>query len=189
MVPPYALSDGEKVTVYMGATTSGPFDLPEDCKLRSAVVWLDAYPKEVVFKKAITVTMPYSAIFSSPQHYDFIRLVHCADCNSYIYKFRDTNLNLVIDEEHGKFSLLKLGMVAIVARYPSSDARYLSSGARYRSSGMFGGIFYNKYGDLKNPSARFLAKLFWPRGELPNSFRVYIYYIYCLPTEVYKVTL
>ena len=38
MVSPNSLSDDEKVTVHMEATTSGPFDHPEDRKSRSAVL-------------------------------------------------------------------------------------------------------------------------------------------------------
>ena len=80
MVPPNALSDGEKVTVYMGATTSGPFHLPEDCKLRSAVVWLSVSPSDMVFKRSVSVIVPHSAVFTSPQHHSMMRFVTCQDC-------------------------------------------------------------------------------------------------------------
>jgi len=63
VVPPNAIDDGEKVIVHMGATTSGPFDLPEDCKLRSAVVWLGS-GSDVVLKRSITVVVPHSAVFT-----------------------------------------------------------------------------------------------------------------------------
>ncbi|XP_065887110.1 probable serine/threonine-protein kinase kinX isoform X2 [Dysidea avara] len=73
VVPPNAIDDGEKVTVYMGATTSGPFDLPEDCKLRSAVVWLGS-GSDVVLKRNIAVVVPHSAVFTSPHHHSMMRI-------------------------------------------------------------------------------------------------------------------
>jgi len=62
----------------MGATTSGPFDLPEDCKLRSAVVWLGS-GSDVVLKKSIVVVVPHSAVFTSPQHLSMMRFLTCED--------------------------------------------------------------------------------------------------------------
>ena len=170
VVPPNALSNGEKVTVNMGATTSGPFEFPENSVLRSAVVWLDVCPKKVAFKKNIRVTVPHSAIFSDYRHKDFMTCVICEDYNNRMYRFSySSNYILKAEEERGCIEMNKLVMVAIVARYPRS---------------LFSGF---TYGDLKNPSARSQAKLFWPRGELPSSFRTYVYYIHHLPTELYKV--
>ena len=79
VVPPNAIDDGEKVTVHMGATTSGPFDLPEDCKLRSAVVWLGS-GSDVVLKRSIAVVVPHSAVFTSPQHHSMMEFLTCKDC-------------------------------------------------------------------------------------------------------------
>ena len=65
VVPPNSLSDGEKVTVYMGATTSGPFIFPNYCRQKSAVVWLSVSPSNVVFKKNVSVIVPHSAAFTA----------------------------------------------------------------------------------------------------------------------------
>ena len=115
MVPPNALSDGEKVTVYMGATTSGPFDLPEDCKLRSAVVWLSVSPSDVVFKRSISVVVPHSAIFTSYQHHSMMRFVICEDSKGPRYKFKDSLYRYEVDKQQGLIELDKFGMIAIVA--------------------------------------------------------------------------
>ena len=39
----------------------------------------------------------------------------------------------------------------------------------------------------KTPPACYLAKLFWPCGQLPNSFIAEIVYSHNTPTEIYKV--
>ncbi|XP_065887091.1 uncharacterized protein [Dysidea avara] len=203
VVPPNAIDDGEKVTVYMGATTSGPFDLPEDCKLRSAVVWLGS-GSDVVLKRSIAVVVPHSAVFTSPQHHSMMRFLVCEDCEGPRYKFRYSMNHFDIDTERGWIELSKFVMVAVVAgpdfslddegvhseeEYGSDDDEFhdtledisLSSLKvhRQRSS--------PKGKTLRMPPVRYLAKLFWPRGQILNSFRVDVYYLQNLPTELYKV--
>ena len=198
MVPPNALSDGEKVTVYMGATTSGPFDLPEDCKLRSAVVWLSVSPSDVVFKKNLMVLVPHSAIFTSSKHHRMMRFVICEDCNSIRYKFSYSSNEFEIDEEQGLIELNKFGMVAIIAN-PSfaleEDEGAGSQNSHKNIQDAFEDVecldTSNGIGTdqkkLQVPPAHYLAKLFWPRGELPSSFKTDVDYLQYLPTELYKV--
>ena len=168
MVPPNALSDGEKVTVYMGATTSGPFEFPEGSELRSAVVWLSVSPSDVAFKESLSVIVPHSAVFSSLEHPDCMKCVICEDYKSLVYKFRLSSNPFTVNRYHGCIKINNLIMVAIVAK-----SEYLPK--------------FSKHGHSKIPPAHCLAKLFWPRGELPSSFKADIYYIYNLPTELYKV--
>ena len=177
MVPPNALSDGKKVTVYMGATTSGPFEFPEDCELRSAVVWLSISPSDAVFKRSVSVIVPHSAVFTSPEHHNHMKCVICEDYKSLVYKFsypsnQFTVNEFTIDEYHGCIEVKNLVMVAIVAKFENLAEKYIP-----------------KLGYSKMPIAHCLAKIFWPRGELPRFFKVDIYYIYNLPTELYKVHL
>ena len=192
VVPPNALSDGEKVTVYMGATTSGPFDLPEQCKLRSAVVWLSVSPNDVVFKRSVSVIVPHSAVCSSYQRNNVITCVICEDLRSSIYKFSFFSNSITVSEDHGCIQMNNLAMVAIVGTNRRSTA-YLSS-REYSLSTPSAIVMRDayKYVGLNLtqiiPLLRCLAKVFWPRGELPSSFIVDIYYIQNLPTELYKVT-
>ena len=185
VVPPNALSDGEKVTVYMGATTSGPFDLPEDCKLRSAVVWLSVSPSDMAFKRSVSVIVPHSAVFTSPQHPSMMRFVTCEDCEGPRYKFNCPINQFEVDGEQGWIEMYKFTMVAIVA---SPEFTHDSE-----DKGVGGG--YDSDEDFQDapedtiPPVCYLAKLFWPRGELPSSFRADIYYLQNLPTELYKVGL
>ena len=119
VVPHNSLSDDEKVTVYMGATTSGPFDLPEDCKLRSAVVWLSVSPSDAEFKRSISVIVPHSAVFIGDQHHSMMRFV-CEDCKGPRYKFSCFLNQYEIDKEQGVMELNKFAMVAVVASSESS---------------------------------------------------------------------
>ena len=163
VVPPNALGDGEKVTVYMGATTSGPFDLPEDCKLRSAVVWLSVSPSDVVFKRSVSVILPHSTV----DQFDLLCCVECEDFTSSEYKFSYSSDQFTHTEQHGCIEMKRLFMVAIVTRIPSQS--------------------WTLWKSNKIPLAHYLVKLFWPRRELPRTFRADIYYIQNLPTELYKV--
>ena len=211
VVPPNALSDGEKVTVYMGATTSGPFDLPEDCKLRSAVVWLSVSSSNVVFKKNLMLMVPHSAIFTSHQHCTMMRFVICEDSKGPRYKFRDSLNQYEVDKQQGLIELSELGMIAIVS---GSEFAYNYSGAQVvegfdcnrsfqavpediNSIDVSNGVTTNDTNhhqqssciqkQLKIPPACYLAKLFWPRGELPSSFKADLYYIQKIPTLLYMV--
>jgi len=40
---------------------------------------------------------------------------------------------------------------------------------------------------LSMPPVRYFAKLFWPHGQLPNCFKVDVFYFQNIPTEIYKV--
>ena len=193
VVPPNALSDGEKVTVYMGATTSGPFDLPEDCKLRSAVVWLSVSPSDVVFKRSVSVILPHSAVFTSPQHHSMMRFVTCEDCTGPRYKFRYSLNQYKVDEQQGLIEVSKYAIMAIVACLEFSNdhdnkqvAECFDSDGDVKSLVTSDGVTANNT-DLKLPPACYLAKLFWPHGKLPSSFRADVYYIQKLPTLLYKV--
>ena len=116
VVPPNAIDDGEKITVYMGATTSGPFDLPEDCKLRSAVVWLGS-GSDVVLKRSIAVVVPHSAVFTNPhEHHSMMRFITCENCEGPSYKFEYASQDqFEIYEEQGLIELNTMAMVAIAA--------------------------------------------------------------------------
>ena len=212
MVPPNALSDGEKVTVYMGATTSGPFDLPEDCKLRSTVVWLSVSPSDMVFKRSVSVIVPHSAVFTSPQHHSMMRFVNCQDCTGPRYKFSRSLNQYEIDEDQGVIELNEFTMVAIIASPEFShdqedegvadgfdsdddfedapeDIDSLGASNRLATNGS---IYHRQksspaYKNLTMPPACYTAKLFWPNGKLPSSFRADVYYLQSLPTELYKV--
>ena len=203
MVPPNALSDDEKVTVYMGATTSGPFDLPEDCKLRSAVVWLSGYPSDVVFKRSISVIVPHSAVFTSPQHHSMMRFVTCDNNEGPRYKFIHC-LDEYIDGQQGMIELTKFVMVAIVAITQDQDVKQVAEGFDSNggskdnlSPGIYNGVAMNDIDHAKSlpitqqkwsiPPACYVAKLFWPRAELPSSFRADVHYIQKLPTLMHKV--
>ena len=207
MVPPNALSDGEKVTVYMGATTSGPFDLPEDCKLRSAVVWLSVSPSDVVFKRSVSVIVPHSAVFTSPQHHSMMRFVTCGDHAGPRYKFSYSLNQYKVDERQGLIELSKFVIMAVVAcsefandhnneqvaEHFDSDGGSQDVKSPDTSDGVIAnGIDVHQKNSsiqkgLKLPPPCYLAKLFWPHGELPSSFRADVYYIQKLPTLLYKV--
>ena len=211
MVPPNALSDDEKVTVYMGATTSGPFDLPEDCKLRSAVVWLSVSPSDVVFKRSVSVIVPHSAVFTSPQHRSMMRFITCEDYKGPKYSFNCSLSQYEIDGEQGVIELNEFAMVAIIASPEfthdledegvaegfDSDDDFQDAPEDVESLGTSNGtatngIYHRQRSSplpkkLRMPPACYLAKLFWPRGELPSSFRADVYYLQNLPTELYKV--
>ena len=204
VVPPNAIDDGEKVTVHMGATTSGPFDLPEDCKLRSAVVWLGS-GSDVVLKRSIAVVVPHSAVFTSPQHHSMMRFLTCEDCEGPRYKLSYTLNHFDIDEERGWIELDKFAMVAVAAGPDfalDDEGVQCNSEDDYESDDEFHEALEDvptnslrvqrqssspKGKTLRMPPARYLAKLFWPRGQIPNSFRVDVYYLQNLPTELYKV--
>ena len=203
VVPPNAIDDGEKVTVYMGATTSGPFDLPKDCKLRSAVVWLGS-ESDVVLKRSITVVVPHSAVFTSPQHHSMMCFLTCEDCEGPRYKFSYSLNHFDIDEERGWIELSKFVMVAMAAGPDYSiDGEGVHSEEEHGSDDdefhdtheeiPLGSLKLNRQGSspkektLRMPPVQYLAKMFWPCGQIPNSFRVDIYYLQNLPTELYKV--
>ena len=211
MVPPNAIDDGEKVTVHMGATTSGPFDLPEDCKLRSAVVWLGS-GSDVVLKRSIAVVVPHSAVFTSPQHHSMMKFLTCEDCEGPRYKFVYSQSQFEIDGEQGWIKLTKFSLFAIAA---SPDYSLDDEGIQCNSEEGTGSEdeeeFHEAQEVLENtqttstpklhsqrslskertigmPPARYLAILFWPRKHFIGSFRVDIYYLQNLCTEIFKVT-
>ena len=196
MVPPNALSDGEKVTVYMGATTSGPFNLPEDYKLRSAVVWLSVSPSDVVFKRSVSVIVPHSAVFTSPQHHSMMRFVTCNDHKGPKYKFSHSSYQYEIDEDQGVIELDEFAMIAIIVASPevSSDqgdqrvAECCDSDDDFQDAPEDVESLTTSDG-VATPHVCYLAKLFWPQGELPSSFRADVYILQKLPTELYKVAL
>lgn len=210
MVPPNALSVGEKVTVYMGAMTSGPFDLPEDCKLRSAVVWLSVSPSDVVFKRSVSVIVPHSAVFTGPQHHS-MRFITCEDYKGPRYSFNCSLSQYEIKGEQGVIELKEFAMVAIIASPEfthdlddegvaegfDSDDDFQDAPEDIESLGISDDMVtpinshhhQESSSPITIPPACFLAKLFWPRGELPRSFKADIYYIQNLPTELYKVVL
>ena len=169
VVPPDAIDDGEKVTVHMGATTSGPFDLPEDCKLRSAVVWLGS-SSDVVLKRSIAVVVPHSAVFTSPQHHSMMRFLTCEDCEGPRYKLQLGQDKFEIAAGYGLIRLQRLVMVAIVSQ-PES-------------------IIVNE-GNVDKKSVDvpvcFIATLFWPPKSLPVSFRADVFCVQNIPSELYKV--
>ena len=175
MVPPNALSDGEKVTVYMGATTSGPFDLPEGSELRSAVVWLSS-STNVAFKKSIALVIPHSVLLSNPEHLAFVKFYICEEFEGPKYQFRGSQVQFEIGVEYGLIKLEQLTtlMVAIV-----SECKPVA---------VNGGTSDHIKEDVTTTvPTRYLAKLFWPLKHLPASFRADIFCIHNLPTEIYKV--
>ena len=202
VVPPNAIDDGEKVTVHMGATTSGPFDLPEDYKLRSAVVWLGS-ESDVVLKRSILVVVPHSAVFTCRQHCSMMRFLICEDCEGPRYKFKDSLDRFEIDEDQGWIELNNFAMIAISAspEYTFADEGIHCNSEEGDESDVKFYLASEKVESLKTqnkgnspkgrtfgmPPARYLAKLFWPRGQDLNCFRVNIYYLHYLPTEIYKV--
>ena len=215
MVPPNAIDDGEKVTVHMGATTSGPFDLPEDCKLRSAVVWLGS-GSDVVLKRSIAVVVPHSAVFTSPQHHSMMRFLTCEDCEGPRYKFSYSPNHFEVDEDQGWLELNKSVMAAIVAnpKHAGDDAAQCNPEEEHESDDEFfeatedvvrlntlngdaspvrnhNKVHYQQSSPKRKmskiPPARYLAELLWPRGELLNSFKIDVYHLQNLPTQLYKV--
>ena len=191
----------------MGATTSGPFDFPEGYKLRSAVVWLSVSPSDVEFKRSISVIIPHSAVFTSPEHHSMMRFVICEDCKGPRYKFNCSFNQYEIDREQGVIELNDFAMLAIIAGPEfnrdsekeevregyDSDDDFQDAPEDVESLGTStNGIYRSQESSpvlkkLKMPPACYLAKLFWPHGELPSSFRVDVYYLPNLPTELYKV--
>ena len=194
VVPPNAIDDGEKVTVHMGATTSGPFDLPEDCKLRSAVVWLGS-GSDVVLKRSITVVVPHSAVFTSPQHHSMMEFLTCEDFEGPRYKFECYSVdNFQIDEDQGSINLHRFAMVAIAASFDAkqneSDEEYQDTVQNFESCSVpkvHQQAMSSKAKTVTMPPARYLAKLFWPGGQLPDSFTTDVFYLQNIPTEIYKV--
>ena len=172
MVPPNAIDDGEKVTVHMGATTSGPFDLPEDCKLRSAVVWLGS-GSDVVLKRSIAVVVPHSAVFTSPQHHSMMRFLTCEDCEGPRYKLQPSKSKFEIAPGYGLIRLQKLGMVAIAACSESIEPNE--------------SVKDDAANQPVDVPSHYIAKLFWPLRCLPVSFRADVFCVQDIPTELYKV--
>ena len=193
VVPPNSIDDGEKVTVHMGATTSGPFDLPEDCKLRSAVVWLGS-ESDVVLKRSITVVIPHSAVLTCPQNCSMMKFLTCEDFEGPRYKFKCYSVDFFeIDEDQGSIELYRFAMVAIAAsseaRQTESDEEYQDTVQTIESSNTPQVAVSSKEIKLSIPPARYLAKVFWPHGQLPKSFKADIFYLQNIPTEIYKVKL
>ena len=172
MVPSNAIDDGENITIHMGATTNGPFDLPEDCKLRSAVVWLGS-ASEVVLKRSIAVVVPHSAVFISPQHHSMMRFLTCEDCEGPRYKFQRSKSKFEIAPGYGVITIQKLAMVAIVSQSESIVAN--------------GSVEENVDNKLIDVPACYTAKLFWPLKSLPVSFKADVFCVQDIPTELYKV--
>ncbi|XP_065887100.1 serine/threonine-protein kinase TAO3-like isoform X2 [Dysidea avara] len=172
VVPSNAIDDGENITIHMGATTNGPFDLPEDCKLRSAVVWLGS-ASEVVLKRSIAVVVPHSAVFISPQHHSMMRFLTCEDCEGPRYKFQRSKSKFEIAPGYGVITIQKLAMVAIVSQSESIVAN--------------GSVEENVDNKLIDVPACYTAKLFWPLKSLPVSFKADVFCVQDIPTELYKV--
>ena len=209
VVPPNAI-DGEKVTVHMGATTSGPFDLPEDCNLRSAVVWLGS-ESDVVLKRSIAVVVPHSAVFTSPQHCSMMRFLTCEDSEGPRYKFKYSQNQFEIDEKQGWIEVNKLNfvMVAIVASSEgiledkeTIDEEHVSHDNEFSKKVEFLGTPQAATSSISNhqgrspkrktvrlPSVQYIAKLFQPCSPLPSSFRIDVHCLQNLPTELHKVNL
>ena len=175
VVPPNALRDGEKVTVYMGATTSGPFDLPEDCKLRSAVVWLSAGTTNATFKKSIALVMPHSALFSNPDQHGLMKFLVCEKCEGAKYQFKHGQVQFEIGAEYGLVKLEQLSTMMVVIVSESEPIA------------VNGSIDDHVEKAVTIAPTRYLAKLFWPPKSLPASFKVDVFCIQNLPTELYKV--
>ena len=171
MVPPNAIDDGEKVTVHMGATTGGPFDLPEDCKLRSAVVWLGS-GSDVVLKRSIAVVVPHSAVFTSPQHHSMMRFLTCEDCEGPKYKLQPSQCKFEIAQGYGliMIKIQKLVMVAIVSQSVTDGS--VEENADHKSVDV---------------PVCYIAKLFWPLKSLPVSFKADVFCVQNIPTELFKV--
>ena len=179
VVPSNALSYDEKVTVYLGATTSGPFIFPSNCRQRSAVVWLSVSPSDVMFKKNVSLIVPHSVGYAVNEHRHRMSFVICDKYENQSYRFIFPSKLFLINEHHGWIEMKKIFfMVAIVAclNFMESITSSLMKPFGNLNEGMF-------------PPSCYLAKLFWPRGELPSSFKVDVYYIENIPTEIYKVTL
>ncbi|XP_065887119.1 uncharacterized protein [Dysidea avara] len=207
VVPPNAI-DGEKVTVHMGATTSGPFDLPEDCNLRSAVVWLGS-ESDVVLKRSIAVVVPHSAVFTSPQHCSMMRFLTCEDSEGPRYKFKYSQNQFEIDEKQGWIEVNKLNfvMVAIVASSEgiledkeTIDEEHVSHDNEFSKKVEFLGTPQAATSSISNhqgrspkrktvrlPSVQYIAKLFQPCSLLPSSFRIDVHCLQNLPTELHKI--
>ena len=175
MVPPNALSDGEKVTVYMGATTSGPFDLPEHCKLRSTVVWLSG-STNVVFKRSVALVIPHSALLTNPEHDASMKFLICEEFEGAKYQLSHSKLKYEIGTEYGLVKLDQLTslIVAIV-----TECKPVAI------NGDIDGHVEENVATIA--PTRYLAKLFWPPKFLPGSFRADIFCIQNLPTEMHKV--
>ena len=141
MIPPNAIDDGEKVTVHMEATTSGPFDLPEDCKLRSAVVWLGS-GSDVVLKRSIVVVVPHSAVFTSPKHHSMMRFLTCEVCDGPRYKFHLGQNKFEVAVGYRSIRLPKLVMVATVSQSEPDE-----TSVDHKSVGV---------------PVCYIAKLYWP---------------------------
>ena len=175
VVPPNALSDGEKIAVYMGATTSGPFNLPEDCKLRSSVVWMSAGTTNVTFKKSTALVMPHSALFSSPEQHGFMKFLVCEKCEGTKYQFKHGQVQFEIGAGYG---LIKLDQLTTMMVVIVSESKPVA---------INGGIDDHVEEAVTIAPTRYLAKLFWPPKGLPASFKVDIFCIQNIPTELYKV--
>ena len=172
VVPPNAIDDGEKVTVHMGATTSGPFDLPEDCKLRSAVVWLGS-GSDVMLKRSIAVVVPHSAVFASPQHHSMMRFLTCEDCEGPRYKLQPGQSKFEIAPGYGLIRLQRPAIVAIVSQSESiASNKPGEENVQYKSVDV---------------PVCYIAKLFWPLKTLPVSFRADVFCVQNIPTELFKV--
>ena len=170
VVPPNAIGDGEKVTVHMGVTTSGPFDLPENCKLRSAVVWLGS-DNDVVLKGSITVVVPHSAVFTSPQHHSTMRFLSCESFDSPRYKLQPCPSDFEIAPGYGLIRLQKFSMVAVVSQSLVTNES-VEENVNYKSVDV---------------PACYIAKLLWPQRSLPISFRADVFCVQDIPTELHKV--
>jgi len=70
-----------------------------------------------VLKRSITVVVPHSAVFTSPQHHSMMRFLICEDCEGPRYKFEYASQDqFEIYEEQGLIELNTKAMVTIVAR-------------------------------------------------------------------------
>ena len=176
VVPPNALSDDEKVTIYMGATTTGPFDLPGDCKSRSAAVWLSVGSTNVSFKRSMALVLPHSALLLDPAQHGLMKFLVCAQCEGSKYQFNHGQAQFEIGAEYG---LIKLDQLATVMVMIVSESKPIA---------INGSVDHVEEDITAAPPVRYLAKLFWPPKCLPASFKADIFCIPNLPTELYKVS-
>ena len=112
-----------------------------------------------------------------------MRFVTCEDRKGPKYKFSHSSYQREIDEEQGVIELDKFAMVAITASPEVScdqgDERVAEQSDSdddddFQDASEDIGPF-NASDVVATPPACYLAKLFWPQGELPSSFQADVY--------------
>ena len=78
------------------------------------MVWLGS-GSDVVLKRSISVVVPHSAVFTSPQHHSMMRFLTCEDCEGPRYKFSYSHNRFEIDKDQGWIELDKQAIVAVAA--------------------------------------------------------------------------